>query len=203
MTQSAMTRMTRYHPMLVAVHWALAFLIIAALALGALALVKIPNTDPMKIAALRSHMAGGLLIAVMMIARLALRLRTKHPPAASTGNAYLDILAFLSHRLFYALILGMVASGLVMALQAHLPSIVFAGRGALPADFWVFPIRYVHYVLSRLLMALIVLHIAGAFYHTFFLRDGLLKRMFFGRRIYNDATASAPIIGKQMSEVRQ
>jgi cytochrome b561 len=46
----------------------------------------------------------------------------------------------------------------------------------------VYPARTVHYVFSRLLMALIALHVAGALYHTFILRDGLLRRMFFGQR---------------------
>jgi len=57
-----MTLVSRYHPLLVALHWILAMLIIAALALGALVMVKIPNTDPMKLEALRSHMIGGSLI---------------------------------------------------------------------------------------------------------------------------------------------
>ena len=53
-----MTMVSRYHPALVVLHWVMALLIIAALALGALVMVKIPNTDPMKFEALRSHMAG-------------------------------------------------------------------------------------------------------------------------------------------------
>jgi hypothetical protein len=55
-----MSQVSRYHPVLVAVHWLLAALIVAALALGASVTVKIPNSDPMKIEALRSHMTGGV-----------------------------------------------------------------------------------------------------------------------------------------------
>jgi cytochrome b561 len=167
---------------LVALHWLLAFFIIAALALGALVLARLHNTDPMKIEALRSHMIGGLLILVLMLARLFVRTRTAHPTAATTGNRDLDRLAWLSHRLFYIVALALPVSGLFMAFQTDLPSIVFAGHGALPADFWAYPIRWVHYALTRLLMALIALHILGALYHTLILRDGLLRRMFFGRR---------------------
>lgn len=58
-----MPEVTRYHPVLVTLHWLLAALIIAALALGALIMATIPNTDPMKIEALRSHMAGASLLA--------------------------------------------------------------------------------------------------------------------------------------------
>jgi cytochrome b561 len=63
-------------------------------------------------------------------------------------------------------------------------------EGALPPDFWVFPVRSVHYLISRLLLAFIALHVAGALYHTVVLRDGLLRRMWFGRRV---AHASDPM----------
>jgi cytochrome b561 len=177
-----MVRVSRYHPVLVVLHWFLALLIIAALTLGALVMVKIPNTDPMKIEALRSHMSGGILILVLMLVRLFVRTRTAHPQAATTGNGSLDRLAWLSHRLFYIAVLGIAGSGLFMAFQTDLPSIVFAGHGVLPKDFWAYPVRTVHYAFSRLLMALIALHAAGALYHTFVVKDGLLRRMFFGRR---------------------
>ena len=178
-----MPEVSRYHPMLAALHWLLAILIIAALALGALVLVKIPNTDPMKVEALREHMGGGILLLALMLTRLAVRLRTAHPARASTGSSALDRAAWLSHRLLYALVLAQAGSGLLMALQAGLQDIVFGDHGTLPADFWVFPMRSVHYVISRLLMGLIALHVAGALYHTLILRDGLLRRMWFGKRV--------------------
>ena len=193
-----MPQVSRYHPLLVTLHWLLAVLIIAALALGALVMVKIPNTDPMKLAALRSHMAGGGVILLLMLVRLFVRLRTKHPTAASTGNSALDRLAWASHRLFYPAVIGMAVSGLVMALQAGLPAIGLGGDGLLPADFWVFPERSVHYLFSRLLMALIALHVAGAFYHTLILKDGLLRRMIFGRRVLAGSN-SAPTLNPSLS----
>lgn len=182
-------QVSRYHPLLVVLHWALAVLIIAALALGALVMVKIPNTDPMKLEALRSHMTGGILILLLMLIRLFVRSQTAHPATATAGNPFLDRIAWVSHRALYAAALGMAGSGLFMALQTGLPFVLFAGQGSLPADFWAFPIRTVHFLISRVLMALIALHIAGALYHTFILRDGLLRRMFFGRRVIRNATA--------------
>jgi len=75
-------------------------------------------------------------------------------------------------------------SGLFMALQAHLLEVVFLHHGTLPTDFWGFPVRGVHYVVSRALMTVIVLHLTGALYHVFVRRDGLLSRMWFGRRTF-------------------
>ena len=178
-----MMAVSRYHPALVVLHWGLALLITAALALGALALVKIPNTSPMKLEALRSHMSGGIVILALMLARLAVRIRSAHPAPASAGHPLLDRLVLTSHRLLYFTVIAMAGSGIVMALQTNLFDSVFAGRGQIPADFWVFPIRSVHYALSRLLMTLIALHVVAALYHAVILRDGLQKRMFFGRRV--------------------
>jgi cytochrome b561 len=185
-----MPEVSRYHPLLVLLHWTLAVLIIAALALGALVLAKIPNTDPMKVEALRSHMIGGALILGLMVARLVIRMRTAHPAPASAGHPALDRLARISHRLLYVAVLGQATSGLIMALQTSLPWIIFDG-GALPADFWAYPIRSVHYLFSRILMLLIALHVIGALYHTLVLRDGLLRRMLFGRRIVATAESKA------------
>jgi len=85
----------------------------------------------------------------------------------------------------------MAGSGIVMALQTGLFDTVFFGHGKVPDDFWAFPVRRVHYVLSRVLMTLIAIHIAAAMYHAFLLRDGLLGRMFFGRRRIADSTSNA------------
>jgi cytochrome b561 len=178
-----MVKVSRYHPLLVALHWIIAVLVVGALALGALVLARMPNTDPMKIEALRSHMTGGVAILVLMLVRLFVRMRTAHPAAATTGHAALDRVAWLSHRLLYVLVLGQVGAGLFMALQTGLPDIVFLHHGELPADFWDLPVRSVHYAISRLLMALIALHVSGALYHTLIRRDGLLRRMWFGRRV--------------------
>jgi cytochrome b561 len=198
-----MPNVVRYHPALVAVHWFLALLIIAALALGALVMAPMPNSDPMKVEALRSHMIGGGLILVLMLVRLLLRARTAHPAPARTGHPLLDRLAWASHRLFYLLVLGMAGSGIATALEAGLPGVVFARHGTLPPDLWVFAPRALHYAFSRALMLLIALHVAGALYHAAVLRDGLLRRMGFGRRVIADAGGSAAPLGHRTAEVRR
>jgi cytochrome b561 len=181
---------SRYHPILVVLHWVLALFIIAALALGALVLVKIPNSSPMKIEALRSHMSGGMAILALMLIRLVIRSGSAHPAPASAGHPLLDRLAWASHRLFYGTVAAMAGSGIIMALQTGLFGTVFAGHGNLPQDFWTFPIRSFHYAVSRVLMTLIAVHVVAALYHAFVLRDGLLGRMFFGRRTITTAQAS-------------
>lgn len=172
----------RYHTALVSLHWLLALMLIAALGIGTFALKTVPISSPDKIDALRGHMIAGGLILVLTLVRLVVRLKTTHPAPATTGNPLLDRLAPLTHWGLYLLVLLMAGSGVAMSVLAGLPGIVFGGVGTLPVNFDALPPRAVHGIVAKLLMLAIALHIAAASYHQFIKRDGLLRRMGFGRR---------------------
>jgi cytochrome b561 len=175
--------MPRYHPLLVGLHWLLAAFLLFALAMGTFSLKEIPNASPEKLFALRGHMVAGVAILALMLVRLGVRLWLPRPPPATTGNRLLDRVAVGVHYGFYALVILMAASGFATAVQAGLPAIVFGGSGApLPESFWAYRPRAVHGVIAKLLIALVMLHVAGALYHQFVRRDGLLGRMWFPRR---------------------
>lgn len=174
---------SRYHPSLVALHWLSGALVVAALILGTFVMKEIPNTSPQKIEALRAHMAGGILILMLMIARFIVRLSAPRPERASAGNPLLDRIAPLSHYGLYVLVILMATTGLATAFLAGLFEIVFAGSGApLPATFAVFPTRIAHGIIAKAIFALVGLHVLAALYHQFVRRDGLLGRMWFGKR---------------------
>jgi cytochrome b561 len=194
------TDVSKYHPAIVVMHWFVAFAMAQLLIRGPLLMVHIPNSDPAKIGALRAHMIAGILVLAAMTARFILRNTTSLPAPASPRNVHLNRLKKVVLPLLYICVFCQALAGLGMAIQAGLPEILFGGHGRLPADFWVYPLRSVHYVFSRLLMVLIALHVAGAAYHTLMLRDGLLRRMSFGRRTVA-ATGSSPAttpVGKQL-----
>ena len=175
--------MSRYHPALVILHWLLATMIIGGLVAGTFILEATPNSDPFKLISLRMHMSLGMAIGVLMLVRLAPRLYTKTPPHAETGNAMLDKLGVLSHWAFYVIVLAMVGSGLATANMADLPAIVFGGSGTpLPEDFSAFPPRKAHGALAKLLILLVLLHVAAGIWHQYGRKDGLFSRMWFGSR---------------------
>ena len=175
--------MSRYHPILVVLHWLLAAMVIGGLIAGTFILDATPNSDPFKLISLRMHMSLGMAIGVLMLGRLATRLFTKTPPHAATGNALLDKLGVLTHWAFYIVVLAMVASGLATANMADLPAIVFGGSGApLPEDFSAIPPRKAHGALASLLILLVLLHIAAGLWHQYVRKDGLFSRMWFGNR---------------------
>lgn len=173
----------RYHPLQVALHWLSAILIIGAWAVGAIVLERIPDSEAgRKVVVLGAHMIAGLTIAFVMTLRLALRFTFEQPAPATSGNALLDRLAKLVHWALYVAALAMAGSGLALAVQAGLPAIVFGGSDApLPADFGKYPPRAVHGVIGTILISLVFLHALAALWHQFVRKDGLMRRMGFGR----------------------
>lgn len=178
-----MKLVTRYNPLLVVLHWLLAFLITATLVGGFLVIAPMPNTDPEKKRVLMFHMSFGMSIAALMLVRLVIRLVSARPAESATGYAALDRLVPFAHYAFYLLVVLMAASGLATAILAGLNRSVFQGTGEpLPADFAAYPTFTLHSTLALLLAALVVVHVLATLYHQVVKRDRLLRRMWFGRR---------------------
>jgi len=177
-----MAPVTRYHPLLVALHWLLAVSIVAALLLGYFVLAAMPNADPAKIKVLLVHMSAGMTILALMVVRFIVRACTRHPPRATTGRPLLDRLVPLIHYGFYALVLAMVATGYATAILAGLDRSVFQGTGEpLPPSFSAFPTFTAHAYIALLLAGMIALHAVAALHHALVRKDGLLQRMWFRR----------------------
>lgn len=192
-----MPQRSNYHPFVVALHWLLALLVPTALVLGVWVMAKIPNNSPMKVDALRGHMAGGILILVLMLLRLIVRFVADRPAPASTGSPVLDGLAWASHRLFYIAVVGMAAVGLLLANESGILGILIGKPAQIPADFWVYNLRVAHYLIARFLMLLIALHVAGVLHHTLIRKDGLLRRMWFGGRVISASEAERSRAGRR------
>jgi len=184
-----MKPVSRYHWLVVLLHWLLAFYVIATLAGGFLIMAPMANTDPEKKRVLLFHMSFGMAIAGVMLLRFVVRLLTAWPAEATTGHAALDRLVPYAHYAFYVLIVLQAATGLATAILGGLNRSVFQGTAEpLPADFSVYPSFTAHAAIALVLSALILIHVAGVLYHQFVRRDRLLRRMWFGRRKLEGST---------------
>lgn len=110
--------------------------------------------DPLVMA----HVLGGALVLILTLWRLMLRAR-RGVPAEAPGSAVQRLIGRLTHLGLYALMILMPISG----AAAWFGGVQVAAAG--------------HNVLKIVLLLLIVLHVAGALFHQFVLRDGLLNRM--------------------------
>ena len=110
--------------------------------------------DPLVLA----HVAGGILVLVFTLWRLAIRAR-RGVPAMVGESAVQRMLAKVTHLGLYALMILMPVSGSV----AWFGGVDAAAQG--------------HNILKIALLALIALHLAGALWHQFVLKDGLIACM--------------------------
>ena len=176
---------SRYHPVLVALHWLVALMVIGLLCVGFFVLADMPSTDPTKLNILVWHMSGGMLVLALMIVRLIIRLRSARPPTATTGSKLLDRLAPFMHYSLYAIVILMAASGWATGWVIRG---VFQPNGEpLPKDFDLLPTFQVHSLLATLLIILIAGHVVAGLYHQLVLKDGLFRRMWFGKRTITPA----------------
>ena len=168
---------SRYHPALRSLHWLIAVLVIAALFFATFVMAPRPNADPAKLFMLAKHMAAGLTVLLLTLVRLGVRPRTRRPAPVLSGISLADRIVPYVHRVFDALLLAVTGSGIALALASHLPAAVLGSRGALPATFATLPAHALHVFVARVLAGVVALHVVGALYHQFILRDGLFGRM--------------------------
>jgi cytochrome b561 len=190
-----MSAKKRFRPLWIILHWLMALLVFLTFAIGLTSLANNPNTDA-KLVPLGLHMAIGIVILVIVVARYILRMLVFQPArrAESAGVAaakkkpiLLDRMTPYVHILLYFSTALMALLGIGIALPADLFSIVWGRSGTpLPADFYLYPARAWHGTLSLVLFLLIAQHILVAVYHQFLRGENYLGRMWF---VKNDSPA--------------
>ena len=170
----------RYGAVAITIHWLAAALIVALLVTG----FRVSGAaDPAaKAAFLRFHALMGIAILALTLGRIAWWWFADRKPLPVAGQPALPHRAASAvHLIFYIVIIGLAASGIGMMVLSGAGPIVFGGAsGSLP-DFWTVPPRIPHGIGVRVLIALLILHVAGALYHHFIRGDRLLARMGVGR----------------------
>lgn len=161
-------------------HWLMAALIFIQIPLGLYA--KYLQLSPLKLNVFLWHKSLGILILFLVVVRLLWRLKNITPSAL--GNSKLqNRLAAITHNLLYALMFLLPLSGWVISSAANIPIKVF-WLVQLPAlvspDAQLKSLAtQVHYYCVVILIITLLIHIGAALMHHFWLRDNILKRMWF------------------------
>lgn len=169
-------RADRYDAVTIAFHWATAVLVVAQW-IGAQVIDVFPAGSP-RVDARSVHITGGLLLAVLLLMRLAWRTtRGRRLPLADTGA--LNLLAKGTHWGLYALLVMMVLVGMFLvwvrgdslfnlfSIPAYDP-----GNRALSHQ-----VQELHGTIGWMILALAGLHAAAALVHRYVWRDAVLGRM--------------------------
>jgi len=179
MTQNNLADNTRYTPPAIALHWLMAWLIIAVYFLG-LSIDEIP-VGPDRIQVIGWHKWLGVTIAFLWGFRVLWRASHRPPAPPASSPAWQNHAAHLVHFALYVLMIAIPVTGWLMS-SAKGYTTNFFGLFDLPNLLEKdkplgHTLKEVHEVLANLLIALAGLHIGAALKHQFIDKDNLLARM--------------------------
>jgi cytochrome b561 len=166
----------RYHPLSIGLHWLMAAMMIALVAVG-FVMEELPKGD-LKFAVFNTHKLVGVVVFVLVAVRLAWR-AGHPPPAADDIPAWQHAAARVAHVGLYAAMIVMPLSGLLFTnfgKGIHIFGLTLAPIGGANEAVSHF-FKEVHEVAGFALAGLIVAHAAAALWHHFGRRDKTLLRM--------------------------
>jgi len=177
----------RYSAVAIALHWAIALLILGQVA-GGLYMHNLPNSAPVKFDLYQLHKSFGLSILLLTIVRLGWRFGHKPPALPAAMPGWQKIIARITHWAFYALLFATPLAGWAMVSVSPLdvPTVWFglieaphlpffggvADRGGAEDLF-----QEGHEYLALSIVGLLVLHVGAALKHGFLNQDGVLRSM--------------------------
>lgn len=193
MTKCPPLPVTRYDSVAMTLHWVIAFMILSDFALAESFSRFNPGDTLYFTSAYDLHMAVGLCVVLLSVARVVWRLAHRPPPLPEMPTLFL-VLARVSHLLLYMFMLAVPLSGwLVLSLRHQATSVFGLFR-------WAWPLPGIvtmshanrailhdallpgHIWMSYVGLSLVVVHVLAALYHHFARRDDVLKRMLPRRR---------------------
>ncbi len=166
-----------------AIHWIMAVLIIAMLALGTYIADMQPSLANLWLFGL--HKSIGVSLLVLVILRLGWH-RLSPPPASLKSDVphWQTRASGIVHGLIYALLIVVPLTGWIASSATGIDSVLF-NRFTLPAiapvsEAWEKTFFAAHGLATNLLIACIAIHTVGALQHHYIHRDATLRRMLRG-----------------------
>ncbi|MCB8874241.1 cytochrome b [Acidisoma silvae] len=172
---AARTRFTAPQRLL---HWLMALCILAMLFIG---VGMVSTITPAYLTLVQIHKPLGIAILILVVIRVALRLRYGAPALPADLPEPMKLAAHLSHLAFYALMIVMPLLGWAMLSAASYPVVLFAGfdlPSILPLNDRLHALLWdAHHYLAFVFFALILLHLAAALFHALVRHDGVFATM--------------------------
>jgi len=176
-TTTALVVPPRFTPLQRGLHWLMAACILAMLFIG---VGMVSTISQRYLTLVQIHKPLGLAILLLVLVRIAVRLRYGAPPLPADLPEPMKLAAHLSHYAFYALMLAMPLIGWGMLSAAAYPVHVLGitlppilpQSDALHSLLWT-----AHRTLAFAFFALILLHLSAALFHALVRRDGVFETM--------------------------
>lgn len=174
-----------YSPVARALHWLSALLVLATFPVGVIMLQK-GLSRPFQDTLFMFHKNIGVVILALVLARLAYRLANPPPPLPASVPPLQARISGAVHLLLYVFVIVMAVSGYVRVVAGGFPLEVWDALGVprlVPvSETLAASAKAVHATARFGMIALIAAHVGAALYHALILKDGILHRMWPGRR---------------------
>ena len=169
----------KYSRTMRALHWLIALLLIALLIAG---MVMVNSTDEAtKFAIIQIHAPLGILAGLLLLVRIFFAFRHPRPAPDPNWSPMVKWGSKIVHILLYILPFALVSTGIgTMVLSGLGPMLQSGNFGPWP-DMSIVPPAQGHSLFAKLFMVSLVLHIAGAIYHQWIVKDNLIARMMPGK----------------------
>lgn len=187
-----MTENSRYTAIAIALHWAIALLILGNVA-GGLFMHNLPNSSPIKFDLYQLHKSFGLSILILSLLRLGWRLGHKAPALPQATPDWQRFGARAAHWAFYGFMIIIPLTGWAMVSVSPLeiptyffgvipvPHLPFFG-GVADRAGWEDILAETHEYLAFGLLGLLALHAGAALKHHFIDKDNVVQSMAPARR---------------------
>lgn len=171
----------RYGAVAIALHWLMAILLVALIAVG-LYMVSLPDAgfDKKKITLILLHKEYGMLALVLVAPRWAWRIGNVLPALVADLPDWQKVTARFVHLCFYGLMFALPVTGWLMSSAAGIPVYFFGWNlpDYIPQSEHAFhTLIAIHKWLSYALIVCLLVHAGAALRHHFILRDATLKKM--------------------------
>lgn len=168
-----------YSPIMKVLHWVVGFAIIGLLIVGIV--MEDMDKGPAKWELYGLHKSVGMIVLALVIFRFIWKLKTKPDVGLPSHENWERKVAKSTHHLLYLLMFIMPLSGWMMSSFGGHKVVIF---GLLDVTLPVAKnetiggiAHTIHGIAANIMIAVIVLHIAGALKHQFVDKDATLKRM--------------------------
>jgi cytochrome b561 len=160
------------------IHWVTAVLVIGMLGFGTY--IARMEVDMSNFHLFGWHKTIGIVVLTLVIVRLVWHRLSPPPGPMETVPRWQLRLATFAHLALYLLLIAVPLTGWIASAATGIDVVIF-GSWTLPriapvSEAWENGFFTAHGVLTKLLAALVVLHVAGALHRS----DGTLRRMVFG-----------------------
>lgn len=167
----------KYQPVQIALHW---FIFLVVVVVYSSALLRNNTDEPLRSMLSWLHYSSGILVGILMIIRLAVRIKYRAPAIIPKPSPMITGLSHLVHLMIFVIFILLPVLGFSIKYLNGYDWSLFGipmPVSAAPDEDLAYSIQNIHEIIANTAYFIIGLHAATALAHHYFWKDNTLLRM--------------------------